>query len=266
MFYLVPLCFLLFSFSASSVELILIGSVHQENEHYSESALFHAIKKINPDIILTEGDSSMFDEKGKVKPELNFLEANVYVTLQSNNELPVLNISMPNRNEKMNNLNYHQTLNTGFSIIQNRFNEGKLHFYDKFEKVLATFTDRNKCINNSNLNEMNSEFCFRAMKSNYQGIFRDMTQVIGAEPDLESLHKSWLDIVSFHELRDSSMAVNALDIVKKTKKQRYVVVVGTMHMPVVYEKLQALFGEKAQVLTLNESLSVTSENRINIVD
>lgn len=252
MYYLAPLCFLLSSFSVFSVELILIGSVHKETEHYSEESLLHAIKKINPEVILTEGDSSMFDENGKVKYGLNSLEANVYFALQRNNELPVLNISMSNRNDKMKNLNYNQTLNTGFSTIQKRFNEGKLHAHERFEKILSTFPDRNTCLNNSSLNEMNSELCFKAMKDNYQGIFTDMAQVIDAEPDLAPLHKNWLDVLSFHELRDGSMAENALDMVRKTKKQRYVVVVGLMHMPIIHEKLQLIFGEKAQILTLKE--------------
>lgn len=252
MYYLAPICLLLSSFSVFSVELILIGSVHKKTEHYSEESLLHAIKQINPEVILTEGDSSMFDESGKVKHGLNSLEAKVYFALQRNKELPVLNISMLNRNNKMKDLNYNQTLNTGFSTIQKRFDEGKLHANGRFVKILSTFPDRNTCLNNSNLNEMNSELCLKAMKDNYQGIFSDMAQVIAAESDLAPLHKNWLDVLSFHELRDSSMATNVIDVVRKTKKQKYVLVVGLMHMPIIYEKLKVMFGEKAKILTLNE--------------
>lgn len=241
------------SFSGFASEIIIIGSVHLPSAAYNKSDLVEFIESLEPDVVLTEGDSSMFNTDGTVKEGLEALEAQAYVELQRKKRLPVVNISMANRNKLMAELNYSETLGAGFQKIQQRYAEGSLVESELFDHVLSTFPSRNSCLNESNLSEMNSALCLTAMKENYLAIFSTMAEIIGAEEGLTTLHQDWLNITAFHELRDRKMAQNAIAEVKRSKKQKYVMVVGLMHLPVVAEKLDLLLGNEIKLVAFNNT-------------
>ncbi|MCV6622407.1 MAG: hypothetical protein OIF51_11735 [Cellvibrionaceae bacterium] len=215
---LVTLALLFFSFQAFALEIVLIGSVHKASEHYSEESLYQAIKAISPDVILTEGDDSMFDNNDRVKPGLKPLEAKTYFRLQQELNIPVINISMKDRNERMMAINYNNTLNAGFSTVQSRFDNKQLRLHEEFEGILSTFPDKNSCQDHSTLQQMNTGHCLSVVQKNYNAIFNRMGSVIRAEKDLIELSTNWEKIIAFHKLRDKSMAENIYSAIGRTKK------------------------------------------------
>jgi|TARA_B100000700_G_scaffold301746_1_gene371306 hypothetical protein len=214
---------------ASGNELTIIGSVHAPTKNYAPSNLAEYISRLEPDVVLTEGDPSMFNNKGKVANKASGLEVEAYRQVQRHHEIPIVNVSMERRNQAMREIAYNQTLGEVFQVVQGAYNSDSLINASLFEKILETFSARSSCMQNSTFEELQSETCVNAFKNNSAAIFKDMQTLLERNPNLSDQLKRWKPLVAFHNQRHKKMADNVAEHVCEGSGKKYLLIVGVLH-------------------------------------
>lgn len=226
------LCFL-----AKASDVTIIGSIHSPTKSYNSSDLSDYISGLDPDVILTEGDASMFNSEGKVSRDAPGLENEAYRQIQERHEMPVINVSMERRNQEMKRIEYNQTLAQVFQVVQEKYKSGELTNPALFERILETFLARSRCMQSSTLAELQSQACVEAFENNSDAIFKDMHTLLKNNPTLSGQLERWQPLVQFHNERHSELAANVESHICKGTNKEYLLVVGVLHFSEVRELL-----------------------------
>lgn len=222
---------------ANGNELTIIGSIHSPTKNYNSSNLSEYISRLDPDVILTEGDPSMFNSKGKVSNNTSGLEVEAYRQLQRHHEIPIVNVSMERRNQAMRKIAYNQTLGQVFQVVQGKYKSDDLINASLFEKILETFSARSYCMQNSTFEELQSETCVNAFQNNSDAIFKDMQTLLESNPNLSDQLERWKPLVAFHNQRHQKMADNIVEHLCEGSNKKYLLIVGVLHFSEVKEIL-----------------------------
>lgn len=224
-------------FLAKAGEITVIGSIHSPTASYTSSDLADYISMLDPDVILTEGDESMFNSEGRVSDEASGLEVDAYRQTQQSSQIPIINVSMERRNQEMRKVKYNQTLGQVFQVVQGKYKSGELANSALFEEILGTFSARSRCMQNSTFEELQSEKCVDAFKENSDAIFKDMHNLLKSDPDLSVELERWEPLVTFHKKRHSEMVANVTSHICKDTNKKYLLIVGVLHFSEVRKLL-----------------------------
>ena len=221
-------------FLAKANEITIIGSIHSPTTSYTSADY---ISMLDPDVILTEGDESMFNSEGRVSDEASGLEIDAYRQIQQSSQIPIINVSMERRNQEMRKVKYNQNLGQVFQVVQGKYKSGEFANSALFEKILGTFSARSRCMQNSTFEELQSEKCVDAFKENSDAIFKDMHTLLKSDPDLSAELERWEPLVTFHKKRHSEMVANVTSHICKDTNKKYLLIVGVLHFSEVRELL-----------------------------
>ena len=175
------ICLSLFISSAISAnELIIVNSVHQASAKYKAVDLYNYIKSVEPDALLTEGSESMFNDDGSISEDTSGLEVEAYRLLENNGNTPIINVSMENRNERMREIDYSNTLTKTFQLLQKKFQaDGEIGFSGQvfYTDVKQRFWAFQRCLDLVSYCKIKDRICSKHIPSSKKRNFASIGQV-----------------------------------------------------------------------------------------
>jgi hypothetical protein len=97
-----------FSSNNDTTSIVILGTVHNRTEKFTDDSLLNIIKRVNPDLILMELDSSFFTQSMSIKPEFQkiSLENTVLTEYLKSYKVLVRPYDIEGRNKIYNDNNY----------------------------------------------------------------------------------------------------------------------------------------------------------------
>jgi hypothetical protein len=99
-----------FSSNIDTTTIVIVGTVHNKTEKFTHDSLFNIIKRVNPDLILMELDSSFFTIAMSIKPEFQkiTLENSVVTKYQESHKVLIRPYDLEGRNKIYSDNNYFE--------------------------------------------------------------------------------------------------------------------------------------------------------------
>lgn len=248
-------------------EIIVLGMVHFATKQINADTIYAAIKKIQPDIILLELDSSFFTSDFSLKKLFDENEITATAKYIKGNPKCILRpFDIEGRNE------YRQK--TGLDKIDNIFTRiGYLHFRNALSPASRTIWQRFTLLKDSLNNIGNSRVTIinttltdniTAERQFYQ--YKKLKEITDSEPEFSkskifvpgkdsmTYKDLYAHYVYFEEFRNRTMVQNILQIAHLHPAKRILVLTGFYHRYFLVNEL--LFYEKKYPFTLKEYNSI----------
>lgn len=239
--------------SNQKTELTIIGTLHFPTKNINADSIYNELVKINPDFILMEADSSVFNNDFSFKKTFDENEYNAVIKYKK--EKPNINIrpiEFQGRNSYRKKIGIYSEAGVVFKKM-NTLNNSKL-FTDTEQKIWNNFEyywTLSDSINKNNLKSLNEKSTDEIIDSLmlYQYIkLKQITEnkdefenagIIGSNKDTLSLkdyYSKWSEFEG--NLRNNTLYENILEIIKDNPNNRIVVLVGYKHRFYILKKLK----------------------------
>lgn len=235
-------------------KLLILGTVHFPTRGINSDSIYTILEKYNPDIILMEAESSVFNEDytfRKMYDQNEFNSVKKYLAHHPN--VQIRPIEFEGRNEYRKKIGIFSEADPVYRKMDELYQSKKLS--DNESKMWYDFTKSWKKIDslsNSNLNAINNSTSDKIVEntSHYQYIklkkiidtrseFTN-TNIIDSKNDSISL-KDYFAKWSYFEndLRNKTMAENIGNIVQKNSNKKIIVLTGFKHRYSILKSLKA---------------------------
>jgi len=225
-------------------ELFIIGTIHNPTDIINSDTLFNILKKIKPDLILIELDSSFFTKQFDFDTTKypDILSTNENISANKYRQLYKIDIrpfDITGRNEFYREHDFFTTQSKMYSAISKANDNGQLDTScaDDFELISFTLDLTNK-IKYRSLSELNSDVSIKLTKIR-QKILYDKT--ISIVKRTKSLNK-WIDFAelqkNFWVRRNNQMAENIEHFANEKSYDKIVVFTGANHLYFILELLK----------------------------
>jgi len=213
-------------------ELTILGTIHKDRKNYTSNDILKILKKVNPNIILYELDSSFFTKDYKFR-NINFeSQEDVAVSkyLEINPDIKIRPFDIEGRNKFYNEVDYFEK--------ENEVNNELLELYRKkflskeANKIMDKMIKYNKKDNeymSTGPEKINSLLYDRFINKFIYLQLEGVDQIIKTTPQLKKHQKFWRIKKSFWEKRTRVMIDNIIKYVNKYNKFRTIVIVGCKH-------------------------------------
>ncbi len=225
-------------------KLTVLGTVHFPTEKINSDSIYQVLKRVNPDFILMEADSTIFNSDFSFKKTFDENEYNAVIKYKK--EYPSVKIrpiEFEGRNEYRKSIGIFSEENTAFKVLnklnhENLFSSKEKEIWKRFEH----FWVLSDSINNQNLNSLNSHTTDKAIDSlmyyQYFGVKKIIdkrdefvaSKLIDAKWDTITIRDYFNKWANFEEkIRNNALSNNILNIVKKNKNKTIIVLTGYKH-------------------------------------
>lgn len=241
------LCVLTFIFSCSSkksTEVTVIGTLHFPTKKINSDSIYNILKKINPDFILMEADSSIFNDEFSFKKTFDENEFNAvlkYLKLKPN--INIRPIEFEGRNEYRKRVGIFPEAKAVFKSLnilseKNIFTKNEQQIWDGFVKYWML----SDSINKGNLKTLNNTKADNIIDSLILYQYKKLKQItdnrqefensclIDAKKDtitLKSYFQKWAKFEG--KTRNNALASNSLNIIKNNPNAKIVILTGYKH-------------------------------------
>lgn len=235
--------FLIFqSCNEQQTNLVLLGTVHQPVENFNSDSLYNILKKIRPDLILFEVDSSFFTQDFKFKKTWESNENIATIKYMNNFDVDVRPYEFTGRNEHRIKIGSRPTDNKASNLLDSLYKNNLLNSSDN--KIYKNFLKVNdslnslaylgaKAFNNSKTDKIaqtRQEYQYKKLLDVMEEypIFSN-TYYIKNEGDSISYYEGYKRASEFWDLRNRTMAKNILHFTDEFKGKRIIVLNGYFH-------------------------------------
>jgi hypothetical protein len=227
-----------------STKLTILGTMHFPTEKINADSIYRVLKRVNPDFILMEADSSIFNPDFSFKKTFDENEYNAVIKYKKENpSVKIRPIEFEGRNE------YRKSIGLfpGASIVFKKLNKlNKEKLFDINEQKVwdrfGYFWSLSDSINNGNLQSLNSPSTDKIIDSlmNYQYVeikkiinkrneFEN-SELIDAKKDTVTIKDYFNKWANFEgNIRNSALSKNILNIVKENTSSTIIVLTGYQH-------------------------------------
>jgi len=225
-------------------ELYIIGTIHNPTDIINSDTLFNILKKIKPDLILVELDSSFFTK------DFNF-DTIKYPDLLSTNENISINkykqfyktdvrpFDITGRNDFYRKYNFFTTQSKMYSAISKLYDNGKLDSSCAADFELISFTlDLTNKVKYRSLSELNSDVSIKLTKIRQKILYDKTISIVKRTKSLNN----WIDFAElqkkFWVRRNNKMAANIEYFASEKSYKKIVVFTGVNHLYFILELLK----------------------------
>lgn len=217
--------------SLKKTEIIIIGTLHQEKPSFTSKNLVDILKKVRPDVILIELDSSFFTADFQLKKYYpNSLEDQAIKELLTIYPVKLRPFEIEGRNEFYKKTNYFNQEDLLFEKINelNKTNQLSRQSKNLWKKMRYYLRQRDKW-SNKKPEEINSFACDAVLNQKNWYLDQGTAQLIKITPQLEPFTEFSNMSGSFWIVRNDAMIQNIKRYAKEFPGQRLVVITGFEH-------------------------------------
>ena len=235
--------FLIFqSCNERQTNLVLLGTVHQPVENFNSDSLYNILKKIQPDLILFEVDSSFFTQDFKFKKTWESNENIATVRYMNNFEVDVRPYDFTGRNEYRIKIGSRPTDSKTIKLIDSLYQQGVLSrkevsIYQDFLRITDSLNSL-ALLGTSKFNNRVTDSIARVrQRYHYKKLLKivDNNQIFSdtfykkKDGDSISYAVGYKRAGEFWDLRNRTMAKNILHFIDEFRGERIVVLNGYFH-------------------------------------
>jgi hypothetical protein len=227
--------------SEHQTEVIVISAVHNDTAYFKAETLVDILKKINPELLLLEFDSSFFDSSFALleKYQAITLESRAATILQKASKVKVRPYDIEGRNKFYAENNYFK-LEGELNREMNRLygNDGlSPEAKSLFEALLALAAIRDS-FGAERPEVLNSNACDTAIEKKQHYSFKGIRRIIELTPALKAFEAFGTLADDFWTRRNEEMVKNIIRYSKEFQGRRIVVLCGYEHRYYLRKRLK----------------------------
>lgn len=224
----------------SRSEIIIIGTVHNPTPNFTAEKLNEILKKVNPDLILAELDSSFFDDRFNLLEQYRnaSMETGVISAYRAKFSLNLRPYDIEGRNKFYQEQNYFSTELNLYRTLNKLYKSGRLLPEAKlyYEAQIAMAAIRDACLSQTP-EIINSTVCDVAVEKKQFYGFKGMKKIIAQTADLKEFEQFSELADNFWIKRNDAMVENIINRITELKPERAVVLCGFEHRYYLRKKL-----------------------------
>lgn len=239
---LLSLCIFSQSCRKRQTDLILLGTVHQPVENFNSDSLYNILKKIQPDVILFEVDSSFFTPDFKFNKTWESNENIATVRYMDNFKVDVRPYDFTGRNEYRRKMGSRPTDSKTIKLIDSLYEQDLLNgeemlVYQNFLKI----TDTLNSFGFLGPHKFNNRITDSIARIRQHYLYKKLLKIVDdnqifsntyykkEDGDSISYKTGYRRASEFWDLRNRTMAKNILHFTNEYKGKRIVVLNGYFH-------------------------------------
>ena len=213
-------------------EIVVIGAVHNDTAFFKAETLVNILKKVNPDLLLLEFDSSFFDSSFNLLEKFRAisLESRAATILQQASQVKVRPYDIEGRNKFYAEHNYFKLEGELNRELNRLYGNNGLPVEAKllFETLLALSAIRDS-FGAERPEVINSSACDTALEKKQFYSFKGMRRMIELTPALKEYDTFAILADDFWVRRNEEMIKNIVRYSKEFQGKRIVVLCGFEH-------------------------------------
>jgi hypothetical protein len=221
--------------------VVVIGTVHNDTANFKTETLVNILKKINPDLILLEFDSSFFDNSFALldKYQAITLESRAATILQKASKVKVRPYDIEGRNKFFAEHNYFKLEGEFYGELNRLYNNNGLSAEAKllFETLRALSAIRDS-FGSERPEVINSAACDTAIEKKQYYSFKGIRKIIELTPALKAFDAFGSLADSFWVRRNEEMVSNVVRHSKEFQGKKIVVLCGYEHRYYLTKRLK----------------------------
>lgn len=232
------------SSNKQKTELIVLGTMHFPTEQINADSIYEVLKKVNPDYILMEIDSSFFNADFTFKKTFDENEYNAVIKYKKEKPfVKIRPIEFEGRNEYRKSIGIFPEASLAFRKLNKLHNE-KLYLpeeqkiWDKYEHFWALADS----LDNGNLRAINNKEADKVIDSLMYYQYSELLKItntrtefqdeglIDAKKDtitLKEYYKIWSEFEGTN--RNNALSNNILNVIKQNPNNTFIVLTGFKH-------------------------------------
>jgi hypothetical protein len=227
--------------SEHQTEVVVIGTVHNDTAYFKTETLVNILKKINPDLILLEFDSSFFDNSFALlgKYQAISLESRAATILQKASKIRVRPYDIEGRNKFFAEHNYFKLEGEFYRELNRLYDNNGLSAEAKllFETLRALSAIRDS-FGAERPEVINSSACDTALEKKQYYSFKGIRRIIELTPALKEFDAFGSLADDFWVRRNEEMVRNIIGHSKEFQGKRIVVLCGYEHRYYLTKRLK----------------------------
>lgn len=233
-------------------EIIVLGTVHFPTKQVNADSIYDILEKVQPDIIVMEADSSVFNSDFTFKTTYDENEYNAVVEyLKLNPNVMVRPMGFEGRNAYRKKIGIYSEAGFVYGAMYDLLDAGKLskkheamlNHYEYLWAEQEKYKDKSlKHINQSKVDRLiDSVNAYQYVKTKDIVDSRDefYYKILGADKDsvtLKSYFKKWIYFEGIQ--RNEALASNLINIIKQNPNKRIIALTGFKHRSYILNKLK----------------------------
>ena len=225
---------MIFTFSLISANgqtrLYILGTVHNPTKNYTADSILNILKRLKPDLILEELDSTFFTADFKLKKENKTNEAVGVEKYISAYPTPIRPYEISGRNE------YYRMHNT-FKLEKESFNKLssiKRRLDSHQRKMYSDFLELNKklrIIGEKTPFDINQQSTYDLVENRQRLMYKDFLKIYEAREELKDFREFYKENGDYWDRRNKTMSENIISFINMDdfRNKTIVVLTGFYH-------------------------------------
>jgi hypothetical protein len=236
-----------------TTSIVIVGTVHNSTKKFTGDSLLNIIKRINPDLILIELDSSFFSSDMTIKPEFQqiSLENTVISNYLKTNKVLIRPYDIEGRNKIYDQNNYFEQQSGLSNALNKAYKDSSIQgeasvYFDairRFDKINHAFASDYPFV-------INSTACMVAMECKQFYAFEGMIKIVSSLPELNKFVPYATFNRDFWIKRNNTMVKKILYWNKLLRPKTLLIICGYEHKTYLYNSLVS--QEKANDFRLKD--------------
>jgi hypothetical protein len=221
-----------FSASIDTTTIVIVGTVHNKTEKFTEKTLYNIIERVNPDLILAELDSSFFTQSMSIKSELvnASLENTVVTDYKKTHNILLRPYDIEGRNKIYSDNKYFEQQKELSKSLNKAIQDSLLpkesiillDAIQRFDQISYSFSSEFP-------NVVNSTACNVSMEAKQYFANEGMIKIVASVSDLKQFTKFAIFKRDFWIKRNDAMINNILNWQKVLHPKTILVLCGFEH-------------------------------------
>lgn len=225
---------------SGKTEVIIIGTVHESTPNFSADTLIDVLKRVKPDLILLETDSSYFNSDFSLKEDVEYMspETTAITEYLKTNSVKLRPYDINGRDDF---LDDNKRLNNQYGFFKDieslnesgKFNKNALAVYLKIKNMMELADE----MSNETLTYINSEEGSRMIDTINYYTYEGLENLIEITPELSQYSSYWNEEYGYWKKRNNAMLDNILNFSKDYKGKKILVMCGFAHKNFLLKEL-----------------------------
>lgn len=239
--------------SFDSTRIIITGTVHIETDNFKSDTLLQLIKKVKPDIILVETDSSYFTPDFELKEDImnEFPETRALTEYKKIQNVRLIPYDIKGRDMFLNN---DERINIRNKILDRISYLSKNTFLSDTSSVWINYKSLIRLaykLSDTNLTYINSFDASFEIDSINTATYEGIGNLILTIPELNQYTDFWNKEKDFWNRRNENMLVNIKTIIKENSGDRILLICGFAHKNYLLKGLLKYAADKKIIVKVS---------------
>ncbi len=246
---IIVITLLFYNILNAQTAITIIGTMHNPTPKVDAGRILEAVKRVNPDLILMEFDSSLMDSTGKMLVDVKSNETTAMREFLKIKDIPVRPFDYKFRNKFYrdnktfeNEEKFSKRMDSLYRA--GAMDEGTKWFLQTYSKLNFTL----KYFDNAELQTVNNASTSALLELRQDLMYNGLLKAAECTPAMKDLLKFWKENGEFWNFRNSEMTKNIIRYANDFKDKKIVILVGYYHKYALVKNLKKEMPDNNYIL------------------